>query len=147
MSNSSTFGSKEELEAKLREYSSFIDKTLHPELKKRVEAREEVEQEIAEYQDLATKLTALDSSSSLEAMVDLGHDSVYCRGVASGIDTTTSNKERMMHVHVGMGFHAELTIPEAIAFCDKRIGFLNKILIEKVEASTLVARHVESSLR
>lgn len=139
---STTFATKEELETKLREYSNFIDKTLHPELKKRVEAREQVEEEIAEYQELATKITALlGSAKPLEAMVDLGHDAVFCRGVA-----LDNEKEQMLHVHVGMGFHVELTIPETIAFSEKRVGFLEKKLKKKVEASTLVARHVESSL-
>jgi prefoldin subunit 5 len=140
-----SFGTKEELEVKLKEYSTFIDRKLHPELKKRVDAREQVEEEIADYRDLSTKLKALDQQdgdSPLEAMVDLGHDTVYCRGVASA----ESKQQLMMHVHVGMGFHVELTIPEALAFSEKRIRFLEQILKKRVEASTMVARHIESSL-
>jgi prefoldin subunit 5 len=129
----------------VKEYSTFIDTKLHPELKKRVDAREQVEEEIADYRDLSTKLKALvaqQDDSPLEAMVDLGHDTVYCRGVAS----PEQNKPLMMHVHVGMGFHAELTIPEALAFSEKRILYLEQILKKRVEASTMVARHIESSL-
>jgi hypothetical protein len=60
---------------KLKEYATFIDNTLHPELERRVLAREKVEEEIEEYRDLATKLRALEekmlTSEPLKALVDL----------------------------------------------------------------------------
>jgi hypothetical protein len=71
---SRSFGTKEELDVKVKEYSTFIDTKLHPELKKRVDAREQVEEEIADYRDLSTKLkarVAQQDDSPLEAMVDL----------------------------------------------------------------------------
>lgn len=128
---------REEDEAKMKEYSTFIDETLHPELKKRVAAREEVEHEIADYQDLSTKLEAL-PLAKVEAMVDLGHQAVYCQAVATD--------SKLLYVHVGMGFHAEMTRPEAITFCEKRVSFLNTVLTQRVESATQVARHVKASL-
>lgn len=130
--------SKEELEAKIKEYSSFIDKKLYPVLKKRVEEREKVESEIADYQDLTLKLVAISGDTSLESMVDLGHQIVYCRAISSDITR--------VNVHVGMGFHAELTIPEALTYCEKRQQFLDKVLAQRADAASKVAQHVESSL-
>jgi prefoldin alpha subunit len=130
--------SREEDEAKLKEYSAFIDQTLHPELKRRVEARGEVEREIDDYRDLSTKLKAVSSSSQLKALVDLGHQAVYCQAVA------TDNSK--IYVHIGMGFHAEMMLSEAIAFCEKRIRFLNTVLVKRAEQATQVARHLQASL-
>ena len=130
--------SREEDEAKLKEYSSFIDQILHPELKRRVEARAEVESEIDDYQDLSIKLQALTSPSPLKALVDLGHQAVYCQAVA------TDNSK--VCVHIGMGFHAEMMLSEAIAFCEKRIRFLNTVLVKRAEQATQVARHLQASL-
>ncbi|KAI2496673.1 Prefoldin subunit [Fragilaria crotonensis] len=130
--------SEEGDEAKLKQYAAFIDHTLHPELKKRVEAREEIENEIKDYRDLSVKLQSLIPSSSMKALVDLGHQTVYCEAVA--------NDNSKLFVHVGMGFHAEMTIPEAIAFCEKRIQFLNSVLEQRAESAAQVARHLQASL-
>ena len=135
---------KENAEAKLKQYATFIDQTLHPELKKRVEAREEIEHEMNEYRDLSAKLQALNSSSSSmpKAMVDLGHQTAYCEAVL----TTTTTSALKLYVHIGMGFHAEMTVPEALAFCDERLLFLSRVLTQRADSAMQVARHLKSSL-
>jgi prefoldin subunit 5 len=45
-----------------------------------------------------------------------------------------------------MGFHAEMMLSEAIAFCEKRIRFLNDVLVKRAEQATQVARHLQASL-
>lgn len=129
--------SKEFLEAKLKEYSSFIDEKLYPELNRRVQAREEVEQEIADYKELIAKLSEI-QAQPIEAISDLGFDTVLCHAVAPF--------PAKMFIHVGMGFHAEMTRNEGIDFCNKRISFLDKLLTRRAEEASEVALHVESSL-
>mmetsp|Transcript_26720 Transcript_26720/g.39520 ORF Transcript_26720/g.39520 Transcript_26720/m.39520 type:complete len:152 (-) Transcript_26720:302-757(-) len=128
---------KEDLEAKVKEYSSFIDKMLYPKLNQRVQAREEVEQEIADYKDLITKLSEL-QHCPIEAISDLGFDTVLCRSVA--------HPAKKIFIHVGLGFHAEMTRNEGIDFCKKRISFLDDLLSRRVTEASEVARHIESSL-
>jgi len=134
----------DELRNKLEEYSNFIDKTLHPQLQKAVSSREEVEAEIAEYQELRDKIGFLqsrkrESQQPLESLVDLGHKTAYCRAIVDDPQT--------IFVHVGMGFHAEFTLEEAIAFIDKRLQFLeNRVLSDRLKKAKTVASHLESSL-
>jgi len=137
----------DELRNKLEEYSNFIDKTLHPELQKAVASREEVETEMAEYQELRDKIRVLQSSRNkeppqrqpLESLVDLGHKTAYCRAIVEDPQT--------IFVHVGMGFHAEFTLDEAIAFIDKRLQFLeHHVLSDRLKKAKTVASHLESSL-
>lgn len=129
---------KEDAQVKLEQYAAFIDQTLHPELRKRVEAREEIENEIKDYGDLSVKLNALASSSSVQALVDLGHQTAYCEAIA--------NDNTKLYVHIGMGFHAEMTIPEALAFCEERMLFLSNVLTQRAERAKQVARHLQASL-
>ena len=129
---------KEEAKTALRNYAAFVDNTLKPELERRVLEREEVEKEIEEYSDLQEQLT--DKSFSTTPAVDLGHELVYCRATLESPST--------VFVCVGMGFHVELTLDEAISFCAKRIGFLTK---QKLRPRALkakeVADHVKESIR
>mmetsp|Transcript_30402 Transcript_30402/g.34654 ORF Transcript_30402/g.34654 Transcript_30402/m.34654 type:complete len:155 (-) Transcript_30402:351-815(-) len=129
--------SREELEAKIKEYSSFIDTKLYPELNFRVKARETVENEIAEYKDLSTRLESL-PLSPIQTLVNLGYEALYCHAV--------TDSSRKIFVHVGMGFHVEMAIEEAIKFCKKRLSFLSTKLDRRAEAAAEVARHVETSL-
>lgn len=138
----------DEIRSKLEEYATFIDKTLHPELKKAVSIREETEAEIAEYQELLDKLNMLqrrkDKGSQpqpLEALVDLGNKMAYSRAV------TGDDLPKTVFVHVGMGFHPELTLEEAVSFIGKRLAFLQlQVLADRVKKSKKVAIHLESSL-
>jgi prefoldin subunit 5 len=131
--------SVEEIHQKMSEYSTFLDKVLRPELQSAESASRKVKTEIEEYNELGLRLKKLakDKPSQLESMVDLGHKTIFCNAVA---------KVDSIFVHVGMGFHAELTIPEAIAFVDKRISFLeNDSLSGKERKVTKVEDHIVSA--
>jgi prefoldin subunit 5 len=131
-----------DVHVKLKEYATFIDDKLHPELKRRVLAREKIEEEIEEYRDLATKLRAVQEkgtpSQPLKALVDLGHQTISCQA-----ETSVPLK---LYVHVGMGFHVEMTAEEAITFCHARLEFLSRLLNLRVERAAQVARDLQSSL-
>jgi prefoldin subunit 5 len=132
-----------EIQQKIEQYSSFVDKTLRPDLDQTSKAVKETEQEIQEYQELRTQLQEMQQSSDagkqLEPfLVDLGHKKAFCQATAN--DTTTA------FVHVGMGFHAELLVPEALVFVEKRIRFLEEqVLSRRVSRTKQVEQHILSS--
>lgn len=135
--------SASELREKLKEYSTFLDGTLYPELQKAVAAREETESEIKEYQELHTKLGILQSrnnkDSPLESLVNLGHELVYCKAEVEDPST--------LFVAVGKGFFVQLTIEEALPVIQKRINLLqNEVLPKRLQDAAKVASHYESSL-
>jgi len=132
--------SASELREKLKEYSTFLDSTLYPELKRTVAAREEAEAEIKEYQELYDKLGVLQNRNApLDAMVNLGHELVYCKAEVEDPST--------VFVDVGKGFFVELTVEQALPVIEKRITFLQKeILAKRVQDANRVASHLESSL-
>ena len=158
--------SEEEIQDKVQQYATFIDKTLHPDLKAAVDEKENVESDIDEYHDLMDQLSILHkrnqsvkdekkegisssindascSSASREkkntALVDLGNKLCYCQA--------TFNDPTKVYVHVGMGFHTEFSLPEAITFCKKRIKFLsNEVLPLKQRKAQSIAFHLESAL-
>jgi len=131
---------EQELRSKLDEYIHFIDHTLQPQLKIAISQREEVESEIKEYEELKSNLRMMKQDKIKdEAMVDLGHELIYCQA------KITDRKH--VFVHVGMGFHAEFTMDEAIIFIDRRIGYLSRDrLSDRVDKARQVASHLENAL-
>lgn len=143
--------SEAELREKLKEYSSFLDSTLHPELQRAVAAREETEADIHEYQELYDKLETLhessqqsnninkSSSSSMEAMVNLGHELAYCHAEVENANA--------VFVDMGMGLFIELSQKEALVAIEKRMTFLQQQkLPRRLENAQKVAAHMESSI-
>lgn len=144
----------EELRSKVKEYSLFLDQTLHPKLKQAVAAREETEAEIRDYEEIRKKISLMRQTSTAEdeshssstdgnekesALVSLGHELVYARAHLDDAST--------IYIHVGMGFHVEMSLSEATAFCDKRIAFLtNHVLSKRVNEANTVAGHLDSSM-
>jgi prefoldin alpha subunit len=132
--------SKEEIHQKMSEYSTFIDKVLRPELDEAKAASHKVKTEIQEYKELRERLDALkkETPNELESIVDLGYKSVFCRAVAKD--------PRKVFVHVGMGFHVEFNISEAIAFTRKRMSFLeDDFLSDKEKKVNEVKDHIASA--
>lgn len=132
-----------ELREKLEEYSTFLDSTLYPELKRTVAARQETQDEINEYRELHDKLGVMmqqkNEKEPLEAMVNLGHELVYCKAQVDDPST--------VFVDVGKSFFIELTREEALAAIEKRISFLQEhVLPKRVQDASRVASHLESSL-
>ena len=145
--------SPEELKAKVNEYVRFIDHTLHPQLKIAITQREDIEKELHEYQQLKDNLTRIQlSESSLGdhdrdrdrdrapmVKVDLGHETIYCRAKFLSPDR--------IFLSIGMGFHTELTIDEALKAIDLRMNFLStEKLPKRVENAKTVAGHLEAAM-
>lgn len=132
--------SAEEIQHKISEYSNFVDNVLQPELEVVEAARYQARSTVAEYQELKKRLLVMqqDPPQEAEHVVDLGYKTVFCRAVAEDPNT--------IFVHVGMGFHVEFQIPEAIAFVDKRIKFLqDEILSGKEQKTVEVQDHMQSA--
>ena len=129
---------KNELGKKIDEYADFVRTVLTPDLERCIAQKEKVRQDIGEYQELLEKLSVLQNSASFETQVDLAHGAAYCRAVAENVEK--------VHVHVGMGFLIELTVPEAIAFTKRRITFLtDEKLSRRVRECDKVQEHLQSS--
>jgi prefoldin subunit 5 len=133
-----------EIQQKINEYSSFVEKVLGPDLQQAEESRNVIQKDIQEYQELQQRLTAMQKMevqppTQLDSVVDLGYNTLHCRAVVANTQT--------LFVHVGMGFHSELTVPEALVFLKKRIDFLSKqVLSGRQEKVHQVQAHVESAV-
>lgn len=146
----STLATTNEMHNKIQEYAKFITQTLQPQLKTAVEAKEATEKDISEYMQLRNRLQHLEStinsdvssggkSKPLEALVDLAHESIYCRAIISN--------PRTLYVDVGLGFMVEFTLSEAILFVDKRIKYLeDEVLKHRASVAEGIARDVENAL-
>ena len=148
----------DEIREKIQYYSSFVDKVLQPQLKSAVKLRENVESEIDEYQELSDHLTTIlkryskdidegdaakknddEAPPPLEAKVDLGHQVAYCKAVVHDPQT--------VYVHVGMEFHIEFALEEAIKFIARRMKFLRyHVLPKRAEKAKDVATDLEHAL-
>lgn len=131
----------EELQEKLKEYSNFLNSTLYPELQRTVAARDEIESEIREYQELHDKLSIVTNQNdvALQAMVNLGHGLIYCQAEVEDPST--------VFIDVGKGFFVELPVEDAPAIIAKRLSFLQQqVLPKRLQDASRVASHVESSL-
>jgi prefoldin subunit 5 len=129
-----------ETKKKMADYSTFIEKVLRPELNQARGSKLKVKTEIQEYIALRQnlKIRETDNPEQFETSVDLGYGTMFCRAVAKDLSK--------IYVHIGMGFHVEQTIPEALQAIAKRIAFLeNDVLVEKERKMKEVTQHLESA--
>ena len=160
-----------EAQAKIQEYTQFLDTVLRPQMKEAKRRLEETEEEIAEYTKLTAAIQQLyptqgdtntDASIVMapQLQVDLGYQTVYCKAQVESLTASTvasksteastskpSKNNNKLFVHVGLGFHAELEPPEALAFCLQRIDFLKvNQLHPRQKAFTQIYDHYQSSV-
>lgn len=128
---------------KITEYSNFINHALRPQLQKAVDEREETEGEISEFLQLQTKLKLLverDTRMKIDMIVDICHGAIYCNA--------TIPNPRTIYIDVGLGFHVEMTLHEAILYIDKRVNHIEKnILKHRVKVAATVAKDVENAIK
>lgn len=135
------------LQQQFEEYTSFVETRLRPELQQAVKARKEVEQEIQEYEELQNQLKPLQHDDGWNNLVkqqhhslNLGYGLVSCR-------VEIDEEPRMIYVMVGMGFHVEMNVDEALAFIANRIEFLQQhILSFRLEQENKIELHVKACL-
>lgn len=131
----------EDIKLKLDEYTAFLREVLHPDLEALLMSEQAIRNEISEYEDLHARLKNLGNGALLSVVdVDLGHQKVFCRA--------TIEDASRAYVHVGLGFHAELTMEEALIFVVNRIDFLSRqVLPHRSLKCKEVLAHVHSSER
>lgn len=141
------------LQEKIQEYTKFYEGKLLPELKFAQNAERETIREISDYQDLKVrllqstaeeeedgKLTAAAGLPKEFERVDLAGGRVFCRALVE--DTSK------LYVNVGMGFHVELTVDEALSFVDRRVRMLeSSVLPRRSATSRRVKDHAQSTER
>jgi prefoldin subunit 5 len=111
---------------KVEEYTTFVGSRLRPELERAEQSRKETRDEISGYKDLEGRLRHFKENkvTNYESTVDLGFQMISCNA--------TGNATKL-YVHVGMGFHVEMTIEEAITFVRKRVNFLENDVLKRKE--------------
>lgn len=114
------------IEKKVEEYATFVSEVLKPDLQRSEARKRQVLEDINGYRELLTKLDDLKGRTTYTAEVDLAHETVFCPAEA--------NQLEFVNVHVGMGFHVELSLKEAEAFSKKRIAFLQQQKLKRCEA-------------
>lgn len=146
---------KEDMKKKMQEYVEFVRTRLKPDFERCQLDKQNVQREINDYRALQTQLTQLVEKSTAsdgdkhsegkeeEILVDLAHETVFCNAV---VDKPADGDDDHVYVHVGMGFHAELTYSEALAFVERRISLLeNDKLKQRNAECQKVLDHLESS--
>jgi len=109
---------------------------LAPDLQAAEEAKGAVQRAIDTWEGLVANVCGVQErgQGELRTMVDLGAQ-VYCQ--AEVPDTSH------IFVNVGLGFHAELTLDEALAFAEKKLVGLRGDLRERVEEAASIQSHVK----
>jgi prefoldin alpha subunit len=142
---------EDDLQDQLSYYLRFVETILKPKLEKAEIAANIVREEITNYEELVTRMKATkttpsttaiaindDESESNNIMVDIGHKTIYCNATVKDL-----NK---IFVHVGMGFHVELTTTEASEFATKRIIFLRATPLKEKEVEIIeIKDHIQSA--
>ena len=161
---------RQEVQSKIDEYRGFLEATLRPQLEQARVAKRVVQDEQDEYQTLLQELRRLSSSSSSEEAidtttrtVDLGWNKVYCEAEivlekTANTEPQDNNKTQpksneenneklvlLVAVDVGMGFHVQLTTSEAMAFCQRRLQFLQTKYNHRQATLRKVQEHVTTA--
>ncbi|KNE62340.1 prefoldin, alpha subunit [Allomyces macrogynus ATCC 38327] len=116
------------------QYEAFINEKLRVDLEQALGLRDQVYNQISEYGKLANQIKMLQETGSkeLKTQVDLGSNFF----VQAKIPDTT-----YIYVQVAFGFHVQFTLPEAIAFADKKQLQLQKLADEHTrQANALKAQ-------
>ncbi|CAG8454883.1 2891_t:CDS:2 [Ambispora gerdemannii] len=121
---------------KIAQYESFLNDKLKPDLKKTLDLRDAVYDQITEYLKLKTQIRVITENqlTELKTMVDLGTN-FYVQ--AKVPDTM------YIFVNVGFGFHVQLTLVEAIEFIDRK----EKVLQRKAEQYTKKASNIKANIK
>lgn len=113
-----------ETAAALQKYSAFVDEVLRPQLQQTLARRDAIAREATECAELRELLSELlsrkDSSQPLHTLMDVGE---RFRVRAKVVDTT------MITVDVGLNFHVEMTLSEAMAFVTSHLQYLTEYVL------------------
>ncbi|KAI9301867.1 protein UXT [Cunninghamella echinulata] len=128
-----------ELTELLQKYDDFINLKLKPNLKSVLDSRDQVFDNLSEYQKLKSQIEMFQKGGhkELKTMVDLGSQ-FYAQALIP--DTT------YIYVNVGFGFHVQFTLNEAIAFIDKKEQRLQRSAEKYSEEADKIRAHIKMVL-
>jgi prefoldin subunit 5 len=134
-----TDSGKADIEKRIDEYNRFIDTVVRKDLATASEDVRHVSLEIESYNDLKSRLLDLRRAgpSGFDPVVNLGYERLFCHANVPD--------QSLIYVHVGLGFHVELSIPEAIEFVDGRLTYLNTVLEQRRRKEEQVLSHLRKS--
>lgn len=127
---------KVHVQQKILEYEKFINEVLQQDLQKVLEQRDVTYEKIAQYLQLKNVVERLQESEQevLKMQVDLG-----CNFF---VDAEVPDPSKIF-VAIGYGFFAELTLPEALKFIEKKTQLLTK----SSEMMTQDAAKIKANIR
>ena len=124
----------QEIEDKIAAYAEFVDTRLRPDLAAVQERTKEIRDQLEDYRTIRTQLEQ--GEWAVERSVDLGHGRVFGKAKP---DAST------IFLHLGMGFHIELTPSEAIVAIDRRMQYLQENrLDDQLRQQARIEEHLQS---
>ncbi|XP_059150489.1 protein UXT-like [Physella acuta] len=125
-------------EEKILEYETFLNDRLKEDLRKLLEQRDKIYEEISEYCQLKSTIEKIQEEITpevvLKTKVDLG-----CNFY---VQANVSNPS-MICVAIGYGFFLEMTFPEAVMFIDKKTESLQSRVSELTQEACRVKGHIK----
>jgi len=129
---------KENISEKVVRYEQFLNETLKPDLKRVLEERDQIYEQLSEYLQLRTTIEHIKESElpdgKLTTQVDLG-----CNFYVKAKIPDTSH----ICVSIGYGFYLNMTLDEALRF----IGKKEKQLNESAEKLTLDSAKIKAHIK
>ncbi|KAF9301700.1 hypothetical protein BGZ74_006374 [Mortierella antarctica] len=124
------------VQQKLARYETFVNESLKKDLQDALDARNVIYDQISEYLKLAKDIEIIKSNGlkEMKTQVDIGSN-FY---VQAKIPDT-----QYIYVNVGFGFHAQLTLDEALTFISKKEVQLSK----KADAYTQKASQIRAHIK
>ncbi|KAL3692792.1 hypothetical protein R1sor_006443 [Riccia sorocarpa] len=121
---------------KIAKYENFVDTRLKPDLVHAMTARDKVMDRQRVFADLAKNIKMLQENGlkKMRTMVNMGSE-VYAQ--AEVADTSS------IYVDVGLGFHVEFKLDEALSFCATK----QKLLDKEVEEHTRQIAGIKAQIK
>lgn len=124
---------------KVLHYEAFITDVLQRDLKKVLDHRDKVYEQLSKYLQLRNVIERLQEGKHLELnmQVDLGYNFF--------VDTVVPDTSRI-YVALGYGFFLELTLAEALKFIDRKSNLLTELSDSLIKDSMNIKAHIHMLL-
>uniref|UniRef100_A0A0B6Z650 Uncharacterized protein n=1 Tax=Arion vulgaris TaxID=1028688 RepID=A0A0B6Z650_9EUPU len=126
-----------EMDSKVLAYETFLNERLREDLRKILEDRDKLYEEISQYFQLKSTIQKiqedLTSQTELKTKVDLGCNFYVQANIPD---------PSMICIAIGYGFFLEMTLPEALTFIDKKTQMLQDHVSELTKDVCKVKGHI-----
>jgi len=128
--------SQEETAAKIAQFHAFIDKKLKVDLKRVLDQRDRIYQKTADYVELKRNIEAVQASqqSRLTTRVNIGCD-FFVEAIVPDVS--------LLVVDIGLGFHIELTLNEAVHFIADKEQHLEGLAKALSKRAAVISSHIK----